>query len=117
MMRALEALETAAGPADHVLIDGVSLGIHVNEQAIVRGDGKVASIAAASIIAKAYRDALMIRYSEEYPAYEWHSNKGYGSLAHREAIKRYGLSPLHRQSFCQGIMQEGLQESLQKSLF
>lgn len=66
---------------------------------IVKGDGKFLSIAAASILAKTYRDDYMDRLAEEYPQYDWHSNKGYPTVKHREAIRRYGLTPYHRKSF------------------
>jgi len=108
MTQALKAVTAQTRKPDIVLIDGRPLGIHANEQAIVKGDGKVASIAAASILAKTHRDALMLGYSEEYPCYAWQSNKGYGSAVHITAIKEQGLSPLHRKSFCGGILQETL---------
>lgn len=66
---------------------------------IVKGDGKYLSIAAASILAKTYRDDCMDHLAEEYPQYAWHANKGYPTPAHREAIRRYGLTPYHRRSF------------------
>jgi ribonuclease HII len=108
MRTALKEVVSALGDADVVLIDGRPLLLHPREQAIVKGDGKVASIAAASIIAKVHRDSLMARLGEEYLAYDWQSNKGYGSAAHIAAIKEHGLTPLHRRSFCQGILQERL---------
>jgi ribonuclease HII len=66
---------------------------------IVKGDGKYLSIAAASILAKTYRDDYMNQLAEEYPQYDWRSNKGYPTKKHREAIKEYGLTPYHRKSF------------------
>lgn len=66
---------------------------------IVKGDGKYASIAAASILAKTYRDEYMIRQHQEYPHYGWDNNKGYGTAVHRKAIEEHGLCPLHRKSF------------------
>jgi ribonuclease HII len=66
---------------------------------IVKGDGKYLSIAAASILAKTYRDDYMNRLAEEYPQYDWRSNKGYPTKKHREAIKAYGTTPYHRQTF------------------
>lgn len=66
---------------------------------IVKGDGKYLSIAAASIIAKTYRDDYMDRLAEEYPQYDWLSNKGYPTKKHREAIRQYGITPYHRKSF------------------
>ena len=66
---------------------------------IVKGDGKYLSIAAASILAKTYRDDYMNRLAEEYPQYDWLSNKGYPTKKHREAIKQYGTTPYHRRKF------------------
>jgi len=108
MKQVLNAVTAQIGEPDIVLIDGRPLGIHAKEQAVIKGDGKVACIAAASILAKTHRDALMLSYSSEYPGYAWHSNKGYGSAEHIAAIKEQGLSPLHRKSFCRGILQESL---------
>ncbi len=66
---------------------------------VVKGDGIYASIAAASILAKTYRDELMEALHHDYPIYGWSKNKGYPTLAHRLAIEQYGISPLHRKSF------------------
>ena len=66
---------------------------------IVKGDGKYADIAAASVLAKTHRDEYMIRLHEEYPQYGWDRNKGYPTREHRLAIRRYGLTPYHRLSF------------------
>ncbi len=66
---------------------------------IVKGDGKYLSIAAASILAKTYRDDYMDGLADEFPQYDWHSNKGYPTPKHREAIRRYGLTLYHRKSF------------------
>ena len=66
---------------------------------IVKGDGKYANIAAASVLAKTHRDEYMLRLAEEYPAYGWAKNKGYPTHEHRLAIRRYGLTPYHRLSF------------------
>ena len=66
---------------------------------IVKGDGKYLSIAAASILAKTYRDDYMDQLAEEFPQYDWLSNKGYPTKKHREAIRQYGITPYHRKSF------------------
>lgn len=66
---------------------------------IVKGDGKYLSIAAASILAKTYRDDYMNTLAEDYPQYDWRSNKGYPTKKHREAIKTFGVTPLHRKSY------------------
>ncbi len=66
---------------------------------IVKGDGKYLAIAAASILAKTYRDDYMNRLAEEYPQYDWRSNKGYPTKKHREAIRQFGITPYHRKSY------------------
>lgn len=66
---------------------------------IVKGDGRYLSIAAASILAKTYRDDYMLKLAEEYPQYDWQGNKGYPTKKHREAIRRYGITPYHRKSY------------------
>ena len=66
---------------------------------IVKGDGKYLSIAAASILAKTYRDDYMNRLAEEFPQYDWLSNKGYPTKKHRDAIRQYGITPYHRKSY------------------
>ncbi|MCF0202962.1 MAG: sugar transferase [Bacteroidaceae bacterium] len=75
---------------------------------VIKGDGKCASIAAASIIAKVARDQLMCEYAQQYPQYGFESNKGYGSSQHQDAIREYGLTPIHRASFCSAFTQETL---------
>jgi ribonuclease HII len=66
---------------------------------IIKGDGKYFSIAAASILAKTYRDDYMHQLSSQYPEYEWHCNKGYPTITHRKAVHKFGASPYHRQTF------------------
>lgn len=66
---------------------------------IVKGDGKYLSIAAASILAKTYRDDYMLSLAEKYPQYDWQSNMGYPTKKHREAIHQYGITPFHRKSY------------------
>ena len=65
----------------------------------VKGDGRFLSIAAASILAKTYRDDYMLQLAEEYPSYGWQQNKGYPTRAHREAISKHGITPYHRKTF------------------
>lgn len=96
----LQAIESTGVAPDSVLIDGVPLHIHPKETCIVKGDAKVACIAAASIVAKVTRDALMCEADATYPGYGFAQNKGYGSADHIAAIERLGLSPIHRRSFC-----------------
>lgn len=71
----------------------------IPHQCIIKGDSKFLSIAAASILAKNYRDQLMIQLHEEYPQYGWNRNKGYATMEHREALKKFGPTPYHRKSF------------------
>jgi ribonuclease HII len=68
-------------------------------ECVVKGDGKYANIAAASVLAKTFRDDYMLRLHEEYPMYGWAKNKGYPTREHRLAVREYGLSPYHRRSF------------------
>lgn len=86
----------------YILIDGRALIADFpasRQQAIVKGDGKSACIAAASVVAKEYRDNMIIALAEEHPQYGWESNIGYLTPAHREAIERHGRTPYHRQNF------------------
>ncbi len=106
--QALECVEAAGIEVGAVLLDGNPLHMDEREINVVKGDGKCASIAAASIVAKVERDALMCRYAEQYPEYGFEACKGYASPAHIEAIRRYGLCPIHRVSFCHAFVQESL---------
>ena len=74
-------------------------GERIPHTTIVKGDGKYLSIAAASILAKTYRDDYMNQLAEEYPQYDWKSNKGYPTKNHRDAIRQYGITPYHRKTF------------------
>lgn len=73
--------------------------LEIDYKCVVKGDAKYANIAAASVLAKTYRDRKMEELHEEFPMYGWERNKGYPTKEHREAIKQYGLSPYHRRSF------------------
>lgn len=98
MHRALDALKVQP---EAIIVDGNRFKPYndVPYTTIVKGDGKYLSIAAASILAKTYRDDYMKTIAEEYPQYDWKSNKGYPTNKHRAAIKKYGISPYHRKSF------------------
>ena len=88
-----------------VLSDGYPIkGIGIRNEFAVKGDSKSACIACASIVAKVYRDRLMKEYDAVYPNYGFASNSGYGSMAHIEAIKRYGATEIHRKSFLSNIL-------------
>ena len=98
----LEADERAQSrPAASLAIDGNRFytSLDIPYRCIVKGDGKYADIAAASVLAKTHRDEYMRRLAEEYPQYGWERNKGYPTREHRLAIRRYGLTPYHRLSF------------------
>ena len=84
-----------------ILVDGNKFHPYnfIPHQCIIKGDSKVLSIAAASILAKNYRDQLMIRLHEEFPEYGWNKNMGYATKVHIEALKKYGPTKYHRQSF------------------
>jgi len=112
MHRALDQLKVRP---ENIIVDGnrwkpYFLPIALNSQlstlnspipatTIVKGDGKFLSIAAASILAKTYRDDFMLRIHEEFPQYHWDKNKGYPAKVHREAIRQFGTTPYHRMSF------------------
>ena len=106
--RAIAAIEKAGVVPEVVFLDGNPLHLDKREINVVKGDGKCASIAAASIVAKVDRDALMCAYAERYPEYGFDSCKGYASASHIEAIKKHGLCPIHRKSFCHAFVQEPL---------
>lgn len=98
MHRAIDGLKLRP---EHLIIDGNRFKPYhdIPYTTIVKGDGKMMSIAAASVLAKTYRDDFMNRISAEYPQYDWLSNKGYPTVKHRVAIKQYGTTPYHRLSF------------------
>ena len=104
MHRALDQLKVRP---EAIIVDGNRFkpyfepvdGRQLPHTTIVKGDGKYLSIAAASILAKTYRDDYMNQLAKEYPLYDWLSNKGYPTKKHREAIKQYGITPYHRKSY------------------
>jgi ribonuclease HII len=95
------ALDQLKNRPSFLLIDGNRFDPYkkLKHQCIIEGDGKYASIAAASILAKTYRDEYMLKLDEEFPHYNWKKNKGYGTAEHRNAIKEHGLCKYHRMSF------------------
>lgn len=104
-----EAMRKAIGnmntSPDLLLNDAVTIpGINIKQIPIIKGDAKSISIAAASIVAKVTRDRLMVAYDKIFPQYDFAGNKGYGSAKHIEAIKQYGLSPIHRRSFVKNLL-------------
>jgi ribonuclease HII len=98
MHRAIEQLTTVPG---FLLIDGNRFNPYpgIRHACIIKGDGKFKAIAAASVLAKVHRDRLMQEYHVHYPAYKWDQNKGYPTVAHREALALHGETPMHRKSF------------------
>lgn len=106
MISALEQL----GKFDHVLIDGRPIKNFPIEQEqveyIIKGDGKSYSIAAASILAKVFRDQMMANLASEFPNFGWDRNMGYGTLAHRNAIKKHGICIHHRKQFVRNILKK-----------
>lgn len=97
MRRALAGLPE---PPDYVLVDARTIpGVDVPQRAVVGGDGLCHAIAAASIVAKIERDAMMSRYDAEFPGYGFAGHKGYATASHREALRRLGPCPIHRRSF------------------
>ena len=104
MQRALDKLTIRP---QHILVDGNKWKPYIPEgevmeipaRTVVKGDGKYLSIAAASVLAKTYRDEYMLRLHEQYPQYHWDTNMGYPTKAHYEAIRQYGITPYHRKTF------------------
>ena len=101
----IKAMHLAVGQLNQqpafLIIDGNRFKPYKNipHQTIIQGDGKFASIAAASILAKTYRDDFMLEQAIRFPAYNWQKNKGYGTLDHRTAMEQFGRCMLHRKSF------------------
>ena len=104
MQRALDRLTIRP---EHIIVDGNKWKPYIPEgevmeipaRTVVKGDGKYLSIAAASVLAKTYRDEYMLRLHEQYPQYHWDTNMGYPTKAHYEAIRKYGITPYHRKTF------------------
>ena len=98
MHRAVDGLSLRP---EHLIIDGNRFKKYqdIPHHTIVKGDGKYLSIAAASVLAKTYRDDYMVALADEFPQYDWNSNKGYPTLKHRTAIARYGTTSHHRMTF------------------
>lgn len=96
----LYAVEKLRNPPDILLIDGIhTIESPIAQETIKKGDQRSISIAAASIIAKVTRDRMMTEYASQYPEYGFEQHKGYGTQKHRDAIKKYGITPIHRKSF------------------
>lgn len=96
-----EALSKLNQQPEHIIVDGNRFYQYGNipHTCVIKGDDKYISIAAASILAKTYRDEIMIRLHESFPEYNWKRNKGYPTREHKETIRQSGITPYHRQSF------------------
>ncbi len=104
MRRAVDMLQV---PADFALVDGNRIsGLNIPTECVIGGDGKVLSIAAASILAKVTRDRYMRQMAKQYPQYGFEKHKGYGTKAHYAAIAQYGICPLHRKTFLKKILNQ-----------
>jgi ribonuclease HII len=108
-----KAVRGLSCPPDHLLIDAMKLDLDCAQTAIIHGDALSASIAAASIIAKVYRDELVRQWAPVFPEYDLASNKGYSAPKHINALREFGPSPLHRQSFAPVWMSSAPQELLE----
>ena len=107
MLRAVEAIQPAC---DYLLVDALTIDFPVPQQALIKGDARVRSIAAASILAKVERDRLLAELDAQYPGYGMARHKGYPTPEHKQALLRLGATPLHRRSFAP--VREVLQGSL-----
>lgn len=94
-----EALSQLEPQPDYVLVDAMTLNIEIPQKSLMKGDQRSLSIAAASILAKVYRDDLMANYGKVYPEYGWDKNAGYGTAEHLKALNQLGYTPYHRRSF------------------
>ncbi len=96
-----QSIDLLSSPPEFIAIDGNRFKPYkkVPYECVIKGDGKYLHIAAASILAKTYRDAFMEKIHEEFPMYNWKQNKGYPTKEHREAIRKYGITKYHRKTF------------------
>ena len=100
----VESIKGLSIKPDIVLVDAVKLDIDIPTMPIIKGDALSYSIGSASILAKVYRDRLMVEYSKLYPQYMFEKHKGYGTKAHIDAIKEYGACPIHRATFIKNFV-------------
>ena len=104
MQLAIDGLDPAP---DFALVDGNrDPGLPISTRTVVKGDGKSAAIAAASVLAKVSRDRYMLELDQEYPQYQLAKHKGYPTKLHYELIEKHGVSPIHRRSFLRKVLQE-----------
>lgn len=105
MKTAVESMKDSSGnivEPELVLVDAEHINIDYPQISVIKGDDRVYAISCASIVAKVYRDRIMIDYGKNYPEYLFEKHKGYGTKAHYEAIKKHGILPIHRRSFLHG---------------
>lgn len=95
----LDAIKTLNPQPQHLLIDAMKLEVPISQTSIIKGDANSLSIAAASIVAKVTRDRMMVAFDQTYPGYDFSQNAGYGTKLHLEGLEKFGVSPIHRQSF------------------
>ena len=114
MRLACEEVKKQLDAEAEVFVDGKIKvpNLNIKQTTLVKGDGRSASVAAASILAKVFRDELMCEYAKQYPEYDWCANKGYGTAKHVEAIRKYGLTTLHRKSFLTNILENKEEKQL-----
>ena len=104
----VQAINNLQITPDYVIVDGnQKIDITIPLDTVIKGDAKSESIACASIIAKVTRDRILLKYDKAYPEYGFSKHKGYGTKLHIEAIKKYGITPIHRPSFCQKFINKG----------
>lgn len=101
----LQAISRLSMIPDYLLLDAVELNTTIPQMSLITGDDRCLCIAAASIVAKVHRDAIMVAYHEQYPEYGFDRNVGYGSAEHVAALKKCGPTPIHRQSFIKNFLQ------------
>jgi ribonuclease HII len=107
----LDALQQLKPFPDYLLIDAMELVTPIPQRSLVKGDAKSISIASASVIAKVYRDRIMLNYHKQYPQYHFDKNSGYGTKEHLKALHQFGPTPIHRKTF------SPIKEMVEDSLF
>jgi len=105
-----QALDRLPVRPDHIVFDALGIPFkNISSESMIKADAKVFTVAAASIVAKVFRDWLMARYALDLPGYHFERHKGYGTEQHRAAIHQLGLSPIHRKSFCKNFTNRSAQ--------
>lgn len=104
-----KAIEKTTEKWEYILVDGnktIPAISQEEQETVVKGDGKSASIAAASIVAKVVRDRIMVSFHKKWPHYNWQKNKGYPTQEHRNGLLKHGITPIHRISFCESFISQ-----------